>query len=146
VDGSFRVNFTWGDNAIRNTWLQVTTKVGFAIGLARPDVFYFGSLVGETGDASGGAGFKVTASDVGAVRRGLNTQAPVTSRLDLNRDGRVNVRDLATVKANINRGLAALAAPIPAAASAFLPTPPRRAPTSRATLRASEERVANLLA
>jgi hypothetical protein len=114
------VSLTWDDDGVRNAWLRVTVNAGFNFGLARPDVFYFGSLVGETGDANTPTSFKVTALDLGAVKRAMNTDAPVTSRVDFNRDGRVNALDLAKVKANLNRPLPALAAPAAApAASPF---------------------------
>jgi hypothetical protein len=109
---------SWPDYTIRNTWLRATVKANDHTGLAAPDVFYFGNLVGETGDGD----FKtrampsITAADLAAVRRQRNADAPITSVVDFNRDGRVNAIDLATVRANYARGLPTLdATPSPIA-------------------------------
>src|SRR5205085_479041 len=50
LGGSDRVEFTWPDNAIKNTWLQVTVKADAATGLSAPDIFYFGNQIGDTGN------------------------------------------------------------------------------------------------
>jgi len=78
--------------------------------LAAPDVFYFGNLIGETGDGSGT--LRVNALDLGAVKRALNTSSTITGRYDFNRDGRVNALDLGADKANLNRSLSLLTAPV----------------------------------
>src|SRR5205807_2647190 len=64
--GSTRVEVVWADQAIRNTWLQVTVKPDANTGLSLPDVFYFGSLVGESGDGS--FPLSVTSADELAAR------------------------------------------------------------------------------
>ena len=46
VNGSTRIIISWANGAIMNEWLQVTLN-------AAGDTFYFGSLVGDTGGASG---------------------------------------------------------------------------------------------
>jgi len=112
--GSDRVSFAFADNAIRNTWLRVTILANAHTGLARPDVFYFGNLVGDTGDA--GTPFRVNALDLGAIKKALNGTSTVTGRYDVNKDGRVNALDLGVVKANLNRSLASLGVPIGGAA------------------------------
>src|SRR5207237_3225904 len=43
-----RVTLVWKDKAIRNTWLQVTMLANADTGLAAPDVFYVGNLVGHS--------------------------------------------------------------------------------------------------
>jgi ELWxxDGT repeat protein len=95
---------TWPDGAIRDTWLRVTVKANANTGLAEPDVFYFGNLVGETGDAA--APLRVNALDLVAVRRVLSSTTPIAGRLDFDRDGRVSALDLAALRAHLNRGLA----------------------------------------
>jgi hypothetical protein len=116
VAGSDRVELTWADGKIVNKWVQVTIKATADTGLAQPDVFYFGNLVGENGDAGGvGAPRRVNALDLAAVKQKLNRPAPIDDPADVNRDGRVNALDLGLVKANLNRSLAALVVPIPAA-------------------------------
>jgi hypothetical protein len=112
TDGSDRVTLLWADedpslgnpDAVANGWLTVTVRAA-NLGLARPDVFSFGNLVGETGDGTGAAGWRVSALDLSAIKRALNTDAPITSPADFNRDGRVNALDLAIVKRNLNHSL-----------------------------------------
>ena len=120
VGGPERVTFVWNDGAIRNTWLQVTVKANDQTALAAPVLFYFGNLIGDTGDGTTSA--LVNALDLAGVKRALNAAADIASRFDFDRSGRVNALDLATVKANLNRTLAlqpfaagAASAPAPAA-------------------------------
>jgi hypothetical protein len=104
-----RYAITWADGAIRNAWLQVTVKADANTGLAADDVFYFGSLVGETGDNPGS--LRVTALDLAAVKQTLGTAATFDTRTDFNRDGRVNALDLAVVRSNLAATLAIFSAP-----------------------------------
>jgi hypothetical protein len=111
--GSDRVVLSWPDNAVRNTWLRVTLKATAHTGLAAPDVFYFGNLAGDTGDAAGaGATLRVNAVDLAGVKKALNTASDLTGRYDFNRDGKVNALDLGAVKANLNRSLAPSTPPV----------------------------------
>ena len=50
--GSDRVTITWDDAAVKNAWLQVTVLANQRTGVPADDVFCFGNLVGETGDAA----------------------------------------------------------------------------------------------
>ena len=96
-------------------------------GLARPDVFYLASLVGERLIPSDFLDtYIVNALDLGAVKSLLNTAAPIDSRVDFNHDGRVNALDLGAAKSNLNRSLGRLRAPpdgAPLAALAAAPAP-----------------------
>jgi hypothetical protein len=80
----------------------VTVKANERTGLAAPDVFSFGNLIGESGDAAGTAGWRVNAIDLGAVKRDLNARAAITSATDFNRDGRINALDLGIAKHELN--------------------------------------------
>lgn len=94
VGGSDRVTITWPDNALENTWLQVTVKASPNTGLKRPDVFYFGNLIGDSGANS--AQPVVNATDRLAARNGphsLANPASITSVVDYNRDSLVNMAD-----------------------------------------------------
>ena len=143
VNGSTRVTLIWPDGAIKNTWLEVSIPAIPQAGLAEPDVFYFGNLVGENGDAGGvGAPRRVNALDLAAVKQKLNRPAPIDDPADVNRDGRVNALDLGLVKANLNRSLAELVVPIPAAA--IIPAQPSDRPPAPAGL--WDEQPADLLA
>jgi hypothetical protein len=111
VNGSDRVTLTFADGAIKNTWLQVLVLPGPRTGLLAPDVFYFGNLIGDTGD--GTTTNRVNALDLGAVKRALNGASAIDGRYDFNRDGRINALDLGAVKANLNRVMGFITPPPP---------------------------------
>ncbi|MEX0641577.1 MAG: LamG-like jellyroll fold domain-containing protein [Pirellulales bacterium] len=94
VGGSARVSITWPDNVIENGWLQVTVKASPAMGLKHPDVFYFGNLVGDSGDNVSAP--VVNAVDQIATRNSpfsMGNPAPITAAADYNRDSLVNASD-----------------------------------------------------
>jgi hypothetical protein len=122
--GSDRVTLVWPDynpladpatTAVGNGWLEVTVAANGHTGLAEPDVFAFGNLLGETGDGTGATGWRISALDASAVKRALNAPSPVTSTTDFNRDGRTNALDLSVVRRALNHALPAPAAAPPAA-------------------------------
>ena len=124
VGGSDRVVLYWpdynppsaqiGQAVVANGWATVVVKANERTGLAESDAFTFGNVIGESGDAS--ALFAVVnAIDLAAVRPALNSTADLSSRVDFNRDGRVNALDLAAVRSNYLHSLT----PPPAA-----PAPP----------------------
>jgi hypothetical protein len=119
--GSDRVTLTWPDYdpvsdaitlAAGNAWLEVTVQANARTGLAAPDVFSFGNLIGEAGDSA--ASLRVSALDLSAVRRMINAEVPITATADFDRSGRVNALDMAVVKRNLNRPL-----PMPVANAAL---------------------------
>ena len=75
----------------------MTVKATARTGLATPDVFYFGNLVGETGNDVGGDGLVVNATDAARTRAAARRAGATDGLFDHNRDGRVNVLDLAIV-------------------------------------------------
>ena len=89
-----RVTLVWDDGAVRNTWLRVTVLPTVRTGLATPDVFYFGNLAGDTGDAAPGAATaRVTALDVAAALRRRRTPGDLASPFDHDHDGVVTEAD-----------------------------------------------------
>jgi hypothetical protein len=114
--GSDRVTLVWPDAgtapnaAVANAWLHVTLKATPDTGLSRPDVFFFGNLVGETNLA---VSYKVDAADVASVRGMLHKPQLYgpTPWIDFDKDGRVDARDVAIVRANFGRTLAPFTAP-----------------------------------
>src|SRR5439155_25344596 len=113
--GSDRVMLTFADNAIRNTWLQVTVLANPRTGLRTPDAVYFGNLVGDAGERPRLDGrfsaITVGARDLFATRRGYTTSvfADLSNTNDHNRDGKVNALDLALARLNFFRTLAPFA-------------------------------------
>ena len=107
--GSTRVELVWADHAIQNTWLQVTVKVDTVTALPTPDVFYFGSLVGESMDSAPPATFMVTQADEAAARSDPHpffNPASISNLHDYNRDGKVDAADQIIARNNLGASLA----------------------------------------
>jgi hypothetical protein len=111
VNGSNRVTLTWPDGAIRNQWLSVTVKANADTGLAAPDVFYFGNLVGDAVTAGDTDAALVSYADVWATRSRIPSLAGVTSPYDLDRDRRVSPIDMEVSRRNVRRSLPLFTAP-----------------------------------
>jgi subtilisin-like proprotein convertase family protein len=144
-----RVFITWADGAILNKWLQVTTLATANTGLRQPDVFYFGNLVGETGDQPSGAP-SITMRDFLVARRSLGTRgAGVTSHVDFDRDGDVDALDLLAIRRNLGQRLSSLGgtntgAPGPAGTSVFSEAPVVAAGVKLTPARVWDEQPADL--
>jgi hypothetical protein len=108
--GADRVTITWADNAIQNKWLQITMKATANTGLAAPDVFYFGNMMGETGNSATTA--QVTIADIGLVRSQNGQAAGITSAADFNRSGQITIADVGLAQANNGQSIPLLAAPV----------------------------------
>jgi L-ascorbate metabolism protein UlaG (beta-lactamase superfamily) len=98
--GADRATWTWADDAIKNTWLQVTLSATGA-------TFYFGNTPGESGNVPGNA-FVSAADEIGVRTHG--GPADVASAYDFNRDGLVDAAD-ETIARN-NRRLLSTALPL----------------------------------
>ena len=103
-----RVTLVWADGAVRNRWLRVTVKANADTHLATPDVFYFGNLVGEAGD---GTALAVGSGDLTRTRAAVSAGKAVGAgnAFDHNRDGRVDVLDVAIVRGNLGAALTPVA-------------------------------------
>ena len=89
------------DNAIQNRWLQVTVKATANTGLAFPDVFYFGSAIGDTGNST--TDTAVNTADALAIRNDPHTllnPASINNVHDVNRDRLVNTQDVLIARNN----------------------------------------------
>jgi hypothetical protein len=128
VGGADRITLVWPDGAIRNTWLRVTVRAAPASGLAADDVFTFGNLVGESGDAAGP--LVAGGTDAVGTRRAASVRAVgIGNPYDHNRDGVVNVLDYAAALRNVGKSLVPLPPPVAAQASGpprLRSIPPRR--------------------
>lgn len=99
LGGAQRIKLVWSDNAIPNkSWLQVTVKATANTGLAADHVFYYGLLMGETGDdPSPPLRFLVTSTDYNNCYNNRSL-TPVLDRLisdpfDFDRSKNVNSTD-----------------------------------------------------
>jgi hypothetical protein len=105
-----RVTLAWPDGAVRNPWLEVTVLANARTGLSTPNVFHFGSLVGNTDPRRAPFRFstRVDAADVfrvRAARAAPGAGAGLDSAGDINRDRAINVLDEHLVPANRGREL-----------------------------------------
>jgi hypothetical protein len=111
--------FTFPDGSIRNTWLEVTVLANERTGLLAPQTFYWGNLVGDTGNnAAGATSAVVNVLDQLRTRtRQTGATASIMDVADFNRDGRVNVLDTAISRSMNGRTLELMTTPIPVAAA-----------------------------
>lgn len=98
--GSDRVEIIWADGVIKNAWLQVVVLANGNTGLAELDAFWFGNVVGETGDSQLGL------ASLGDAMRSINhvlgqpepnEPAAIDNPYDFNRDGVVKLQDVMVV-------------------------------------------------
>jgi hypothetical protein len=120
--GSTQITIIWDDNAIQNQWLQVALLANPHTNLQADDVFYFGNLIGETGNDPAAA--NVTISDIARTKASNGTAADIQSPLDFNRDGRITISDIAIAKSYNGNSLPLISVPAaPVAAPAVLSAP-----------------------
>jgi subtilisin-like proprotein convertase family protein len=112
--GSDRVTLVWyGRNAAvrpewrapSNGWIEVTVAANDNTGLQRPDVFYIGNLIGDTGGGIA-APARVDVIDLARVRAHVGAWVQVNSPYDFDRDGRVTAADLLTSRRQLGSNLA----------------------------------------
>jgi hypothetical protein len=97
-----RVSLVWDDGAIRNRWLRVTVLPTDRTGLPAPDVFYFGNLPGDTGDAGAGAPVaRVDALDYARTLRRWGAIGDLASPFDHDHDGGVARDDAGASQHNL---------------------------------------------
>jgi len=98
--GSDRITLRFPQDSITNTWLQTTILATSTTGFTQPQTFYFGSIVGDTGNSATDA--IVDTLDLGEIRENFSgfSNVDIDSPHDLNRDGRVDTLDLGVVREN----------------------------------------------
>src|SRR6185312_8286988 len=107
IHQSDRIEITWPGGAIRNQWLQVTVDANQDTGLLVPDVFYFGNLIGQSGDPGAAGLFTVTLADESAARSDPHSYlnpASITDPADYNKDGRVDALDQLIARYSMGSG------------------------------------------
>ena len=100
VNGSDRVFIEFADGAFTNGWLQLTVLGNSATGLTSDEAFYFGNVIGESGNDANNA--IVNLADVSSARTNQTGfgLTDVLNSYDFNRDGRVNLADIAIARTN----------------------------------------------
>jgi beta-glucanase (GH16 family) len=100
-----RITLTWRDRAIRNAWLRVTVNANAAAEFAAPDVFYFGNLVGETGDDASGRVARVSDDEIAQTGSNFARDVPITHSYDVDRNGKVASADVRALRRNLDAEL-----------------------------------------
>ena len=108
---SQRIEILFADGSITNKWLRVNVHAAGHTGLAAPDVFYFGNLVGGTGQHNNVAIVNIT--DISITKQAVNTPATITSIVDFNRTGQVTISDVSLAKLNNQISIPLFTAPVP---------------------------------
>ena len=100
ASASDRLEITWANLAITNTWLEVDVKANANTGLTADDVFYFASVVGNSGVGDSTALSKDDASDFTAANNNIiGVTTPVWNVMDYTKDFKVDAND-GTVNTN----------------------------------------------
>jgi hypothetical protein len=95
-----RVTLVWEDGAVRDQWLRVTVLPTVRTGLAAPDLFAFGNLAGDTGDAAAGAAAEVTDADVTETLKHRRSYSTPDDPFDHDRNYFVNDADADVARRN----------------------------------------------
>ena len=113
-NGSTQITLIWDDNVIENEWLQVTVLANDHTGLASDDVFYFGNLIGATGENATSTSVEVGPADVASIVADPHSpldKASITDVNDINRDRQVNANDAILARDNAGATLTLITAP-----------------------------------
>lgn len=92
-----RVLVQWPNGAIINRWLRLTLQANSNTGLAAPEVYYVGHLLGETSEPENGF-FTVSFSDVSAIRGAIGQNVDSSNILDIDKSGLVSFSDIQAMR------------------------------------------------
>ncbi len=92
--GSDRIEITWPTGTIKNTWLAIDVHAGGNTGLSSDDIFYFGSVIGDSGAGDSATLAKSDGNDnTAAINNIVGLTTPVWNALDFSKDGKVDGSD-----------------------------------------------------
>jgi len=109
-----RIVIQWPNNVIANRWLRVTVLANANTGLAAPEVYYIGHLLGETTGATNGI-YTVAFADITPIRSSVGQTVDSGSIADIDKNGTVSFADISAMRSNVGAQLTNIT--IPAAAS-----------------------------
>ena len=102
ASASDRLEITWANLKVTNTWLGVTVHANANTGLTADDVFYFASVIGNSGAGDTTALSRDDASDLTATGNNVvGMTTPVWNALDYTKDFKVDANDATTNTNNI---------------------------------------------
>ncbi len=105
-----RVVLQWADGAIANRWLRITVLANANTGLAQPETYYLGHLLGETTGIESGA-YSVAFADIAPIRNATGQAAGVGSIFDVDKNGSVTFSDISAMRPNIGGQLTTITIP-----------------------------------
>lgn len=105
-----QVLIQWANNQIQNRWLRVTVLANANTGLAEPQVFYLGHLLGETTGDAGGT-FTVAFADISLIRAQVGQTVDATNDADIDKSGVVAFADISAMRPNVGTQLTAITIP-----------------------------------
>jgi hypothetical protein len=105
-----RVSIAWLDNAIANRWLRITILANGNTGLAEPEVYYIGHLLGETTGPSGSV-FTVAFADITPIRSTVGSTVNASSPVDIDKNGTVAFADISAMRPNVGAQLTIITIP-----------------------------------
>lgn len=110
-----QVLLTWSTaNAIKNQWLRITIKANANTGLASPEVYYVGHLLGETTGPGANGFYVVSVADVPAIRNQAGVPGVTSSNIaDIDKNGQVNFSDIGAARPGTGSELPSITVPPP---------------------------------
>lgn len=111
VGGSCRIVVTWADGVIVDTWLRVKLLASGDLGLLSDHTFYFGNLVGETGNVDDPLEVTQADEDDTTANQTGFVETTLDDPYDFNRDKRVTTADALISRDNAGSSLNAIDAP-----------------------------------
>lgn len=105
-----QVLIQWANNQIENRWLRVTALANTNTGLASPEVYYMGHLLGETNGPTDGT-FTVSFADITPIRNTVGQSVDASSITDLDKNGTVSFADISAMRGNVGAQLTQIIVP-----------------------------------
>lgn len=105
-----RVLLQWPDNILANRWLRITVLANSNTGLAEPQVFYLGHLLGESTGSQAGF-YTVSFSDIVPIRNVVGQSVGPGSFVDIDKNGIVSFSDISAMRPAVGAELTNLTIP-----------------------------------
>lgn len=106
-----QVDIRWADNAIQNRWLRITILANANTGLAEPEVYYLGHLLGETTGPSDIGVYTIAFSDITPIRSQVGSVVDSGSIADIDKNGTVAFADISAMRPNVGTQLPNISVP-----------------------------------
>ncbi len=105
-----RVIIRWPDHSIANRWLRITVQANANTGIAEPEVYYIGHLLGETTGPSSGV-YTVSFADISPIRSAIGQTVGAGDIHDIDKNGTVAFADISAMRSSVGAQLANITIP-----------------------------------